>query len=680
MDDEHMSPTITKRNPPSPLVTNSQPTVVNGPTTKEHLPADEDEMVTPLMPVSKMSESPSPKEAEEIAQEEPKAEGKPIKLSLSIEIPASALEAKRSDAYEAEKLRLREDKAAGTGKGKKCGESHIPRKHECTIGANGLKLTTEERKNLTESSKQHYAEKKKSTTKGEVATQKHTNPDGSRTSAYRARQFGSALARAGFTVGTAAAGVVAAKRGIAGKDDPLAAAYVTVGFGFMSLMGAKSLKREATVTKSTKDLVAQFDKFKSVDGVEPETIDQLTKFVSEAGMDVQRVPSVAGAIGINGYFDSAKPNRIHVGTNPSELTMSTTGGKRKLIKNGSDQEIVAQSVQTMVARRAEIYNSPDRIKLMRGYASTPDDLYELHSQGQYIGTGSARSLYTNTHEMAHAIHYRGDFATPRAVTVNGKVYSGRQLESELIKSSSYYGQADISRSAGKVNDYYDTGSRLETYAENYAMYVTAGKAMKKDFPVAYEWTKQTTDYALSKPVNKPARTFESVVEELAKKPERNYIDRMDAPMFSAGKKPETQKGPDAMTAERQARDKAKAKEAEAKKGEEPKLEGDELFMDLYIKVGDAAVKGDLKTQAELMAQAVEAKLPEEQMQILGDFTETGRMYEVIDGRAKPENEAKQAFTEAEEDEQEIKANAELGEEKKTDARRDAYLATRAAWT
>ena len=94
-DDEHMSPTITKRNPPEPLVTNSTPTVVNGPTSTEHLPADDDEMVTPLMPVSKMSESPSPKEAEQMGQEEeePKATGS-VKIKLELELPASAVKGK----------------------------------------------------------------------------------------------------------------------------------------------------------------------------------------------------------------------------------------------------------------------------------------------------------------------------------------------------------------------------------------------------------------------------------------------------------------------------------------------------------------------------------------------------------------------------------------------------------
>lgn len=93
-DDEHMSPTITKRNPPEPLVTNSAPTVVNGPTSTEHLPKDDDEMVTPLVPVSKMSESPTPKEAEEIAQEEPaKPEGN-VKIKLELELPASAVKGK----------------------------------------------------------------------------------------------------------------------------------------------------------------------------------------------------------------------------------------------------------------------------------------------------------------------------------------------------------------------------------------------------------------------------------------------------------------------------------------------------------------------------------------------------------------------------------------------------------
>ena len=132
-DDEHMSPTITKRNPPKPLVTNSAPTVVNGPTSTEHLPKDDDEMVTPLVPVSKMSESPTPKEAEQ--QEPPPKAAGTVKISLNLEIPASAVKQDAMPPRIASYLQTREDllgKSQGTGK--KCGESHIPRSHTCNIG------------------------------------------------------------------------------------------------------------------------------------------------------------------------------------------------------------------------------------------------------------------------------------------------------------------------------------------------------------------------------------------------------------------------------------------------------------------------------------------------------------------------------------------------------------------
>ena len=128
-DDEHMSPTITKRNPPEPLVTNSAPTVVNGPTSTEHLPKDEDEMVTPLMPVSKMSESPSPKEAEELAQEKPAKPEGTVKISLNLEIPSSAIKTDAIPPRVAAYLQTREDL-----RGKSCGGSYIPKAHNCTKG------------------------------------------------------------------------------------------------------------------------------------------------------------------------------------------------------------------------------------------------------------------------------------------------------------------------------------------------------------------------------------------------------------------------------------------------------------------------------------------------------------------------------------------------------------------
>ena len=527
----------------------------------------------------------------------------------------------RGDAYEAEKQRLRED-AAKKSKGKACGESHIPSKHNCTIGANGAALKGSGKETKIAAIRE----------KGKTESFQATNEQGNRTAAYRARQFGSALARAGFTVGT---GVLAAK---VAKKDPVAAG----GLAMLSLFGAKSLKRELTVTRSNKDLVKDFSSLKGVEGVEDATIDQMVGFIKDSGIDVQRASTRAIAGGVKGYFDTAQPDRIRTSAGESELNMSRTGQQAKLYKGKTDAQTMAGGVQSMIAQREAYYNSDQRKKLLAGQSKSMEDIYELHSTGQFVGTGKGRALYTNAHEMAHAIHYRGDFATPKSVTVNGKVYSGTELEIELIKSTSYYGQADIRRkSTGKVDTYYETGSRLETYAENYAMYVGGGKAMKEAFPVAYEWTKQTTDYALSKPAKKPARTFSSVVEELVVQGERQYIkDRMDAP----------------------------------KRGEKSQKTGDDLFVELYPKVQDAAAKGDVKAFVELMSQAMQGDLDKDQMMILNDYIETVRMYEVIEGRARPEKQGEQGFAEQGDDEE-----APAKKEEKTDARRDAYMAQRFAW-
>ena len=165
--------------------------------------------------------------------------------------------------------------------------------------------------------------------------------------------------------------------------------------------------------------------------------------------------------------------------------------------------------------------------------------------------------------------------------------------------------------------------------------------MKEAFPVAYEWTKQTTDYALSKPAKKPARTFSSVVEELVVQGDRQYIkDRMDAP----------------------------------KRGEKSQKTGDDLFVELYPKVQNAAAKGDMRTFAKLLGQAMQGQLKDEQMSMLNDYIETVRMYEVIDGRSRPEKQGEQGFAEQGDDEE-----APAKKEEKTDARRDAYMAQRFAW-
>ena len=523
-------------------------------------------------------------------------------------------ELKRSDAAEE-----RTDAKKGKSAGKACGESHIPKAHNCNINNRGAGLSKEERKEITQSSKKHY----------EPKPVNHTNAAGNRTAAYRARQLGSVLARAGFVVGSSAAAYAAGKQ--ATRTRKVSDFYAAVGFGMFAMFGAQSLKREAAVTKTTKQFVSEIEKLKNVDGVEPETVAQLSQFVSEAGIDVQRVPTQAAMMGAGGFFDTAKPNRIHTNTTQSELKQSRTGQQRKLIKGSNDQETYALAVQTMVGRRAEIYASDDRSSLIKRGAKSVEDLYEFHSGGQYIGTPKGRAFYTNVHETAHAIHYRGDFATPKTVTVKGKTYSGTALEVELLKSSSYYGQSDISRTAkGATKDYYATGSRLETYAENYAMYVGAGKAMKRDFPVAYEWTKQTTDYALSKPVNKAPRTFASQVEDFSNSKDRRYIgDRMDAPT----------------------------------KAKKPEKSGDELMLDLYPKVVDAAVKGDIKKVAELIAEGLAGDLPDDQISMLSDYAETARFYEVIDGRARPEEQSNLQFAEAENETEAEQPEPEMAEAK-----------------
>ena len=154
--------------------------------------------------------------------------------------------------------------------------------------------------------------------------------------------------------------------------------------------------------------------------------------------------------------------------------------------------------------------------------------------------------------------------------------------------------------------------------------------MKQDFPVAYEWTKQTTDYALSKPTKKAPRTFASQVEDFSNSKDRRYIgDRMDAPT----------------------------------KAKKPEKSGDELMLDLYPKVADAAVKGDIKKVAELIAEGLAGDLPDDQISMLSDYAETARFYEVIDGRARPEEQSNLQFAEAENETEAEQPELEMAEAK-----------------
>ena len=96
-DDEHTGPSITKRNPPSPVITNSPEDLPMEQVLGEVIPKNEKVFVESLTgsesaPVQSLASAPDPMEAEHPEElEKAKAEAKPIEIEFKLKLPISAI-------------------------------------------------------------------------------------------------------------------------------------------------------------------------------------------------------------------------------------------------------------------------------------------------------------------------------------------------------------------------------------------------------------------------------------------------------------------------------------------------------------------------------------------------------------------------------------------------------------
>ena len=434
------------------------------------------------------------------------------------------------------------------GKGKPCGESYIPQAHKCG------KQSVASSAGRTEA----FADK--------------------RTATYHARAIGSLIARVGLTGGM---GILAYKAGEDMLKTGNSGSFQTaVMLGLGTAVGVSSLIREQKVTKDSKQLTTELEKLKKAEGVEPETIDKINKFITDTELDVQRVGGMQVLSGVGGYFTTDKPNRVH-----------TTGGSHSHERTYKSQDPV-DALDNGLKRFME-----DRAKLSPGQQDARnikdmDKFMQNFNVSGYVGNSKGASMATTIHEIGHAIHYRGDLATPAYVVVKGKKYEGDELTAELMRSSSIYGQSDIRRAAKpEKGNYYQQGNRLETFTENFVLYAANGKNMKEQFPVSYAWTQATLDYSLSKPPLKPARPMADVIEELSAGTER--FDPKKA---------------------------LKGQKTVAKKDSAD----DDRFFALYNEMQEAATSGDILKSIKVLARA--QVLPQEQKQMIGALMETACLY------------------------------------------------------
>jgi hypothetical protein len=433
------------------------------------------------------------------------------------------------------------------GKGKPCGESYIPQAHKC--------------------GKQSVA-----TSAGRTETFANEHD-----AQYKTKAIASFFARVGITAGAGVMAYKSAQDVIEGKSINT---FAPMGYALIASLGVASLVREQKVTKSPERLAAELQELKRAQGVEPETLDKLSKFVLDSQIDVRRVGTKEIIVGMAGYFDTAKPDRVH--------TVGGFGTHDRTYKSKDPVDAIDNGLRRFIEDRSAL--STDK-QDARNITNTREFRRNFAVSG-YIGNNKGAVTAITIHELGHALHYRGDFATPKSVRVNGKEYSGAELQAELIRSSSIYGQSDVRRAIQpQPGSYYQQGNRLETFTENFVLYAANGKNMKEAFPVSYAWTKATVDYALAKPAKKSARPFTDVFRDLAKGTERFNPDKVLP-------KPKT-----------------RAKEDSAE---------DDRFFAFYKEMQEAATSGDVLKSIQVLARA--QVLPQAQKQMIGALMETACLY------------------------------------------------------
>jgi hypothetical protein len=438
-------------------------------------------------------------------------------------------------------------------KGKPCGDSFIAANKKCG------------RKSIAQSGRA-----------AEGLANKHDN-------AYRAKQVASFVARVGLTGAMGALAVKGFKDSYGKNGMSLEQKNTAFNTGLMATavaaLGTASLIRETKTTQSTEQLQKRVEELKKHDGVEPETIDKLSKFMGDVDLDAQRVNTMAILSGAAGYFDSANPDRVYV--------VGGFGTHDKSYKSSDPLEALTKGTAKFMDDRAKL--SPGQQDARK--VTNMETMRENFAVAGHVGNAKAQSTVLLLHETAHAMHYRSNFASPKYVTVGGKKYEGADLENELMRSSSIYGQSDMRRSPKATStDYYSQGNRLETFTENYVLYATNGKKMKELYPVSYAWTKATADYALSKPAKKEPRPFADLLGDLMK-----GTERFDPP---SGKRRRTDSPEDD-------------------------------FFALYDRMQTAALAGDLRTATIILGEA--QALPMEQRQMVAALLETAAMYALEEG-------------------------------------------------
>jgi hypothetical protein len=325
-------------------------------------------------------------------------------------------------------------------KGKKCGNSYIPRSHTC-------------------------------------------NPDEN-----KAPNRTKTAAKIALAAGVVAAGVYALKKAQLGQyhtgtiTEKAGPGIRKRRFGYM---------KENSPSTSTAELAAQFIPLKTQKSVIPENVDALTSFIKK-----EKVTMNAAAF-MKDLEDGLKKS----GVMPDETRKQAVATVNFLAHVGvfdglapiTSNNIFVRSTRKNLDR---LDTTPSKVvsaagDFMNRRAETPittpgsKEFKSVFHVGKSANDGDTLEYLTTIHEVSHLVHFKASrkkgytyqmmigadtFYQPKLKDV-----SDSQLRKALTDAASEYGRSDVA------------AKRCETFSELSVLYVTQGVRFKREHPIAYAW-------------------------------------------------------------------------------------------------------------------------------------------------------------------------------------------------
>ena len=325
------------------------------------------------------------------------------------------------------------------GKGKPCGESFIPRTHECRV---------------------------------------------------RAGQTIAKVALAAGVVGGAAFALRKAKLG------EFHTGLMTGNVGGVRKRRMSFMEKNQTALNS-EQLAKTFTDLKKQKGVIPENVDALQSFIRKDNVvnDPANFYKDLEA-GLNQAKAINKPQQE--ATLRQVKLLNTLGGFDGLASQYSNNVYVRsirKNAATLSADPQEVTNTVGKFMDLRSgtpnntILPTDPNFKKLFTVASSTKNGDAAEYINTIHEIAHKVHFRASVktgSTPDTIGL-GIVYNPLEnpkfmqtrdkagMNAQLRRSSSGYGLSDYE------------GRKAETFAELSVLYVTQGKRFKQDNPLAYDW-------------------------------------------------------------------------------------------------------------------------------------------------------------------------------------------------